>query len=214
MWWSRRRWRQSPDVGEIARTIDGCLQLGSVSAAAGGGALIADAIDELERVMRSIYTPGDGLSSQRRDPDGPRASLRDHVAAGSALLTAHEITGRLPYAMLAEELAAFLSRTWWDGERGWFQPAGQVGQRPDSPYAAVIHRKRGSLQLKTVCDLFEFKVPPGSVFGGSEETVKVPLLPVKGVLQPQPWKRPPGAAPGGASLEEREGFEPSRPSRA
>ena len=33
-----------------------------------------------------------------------RGSLSDHVRAASALLTAFEITGRLPYSMLAEEL--------------------------------------------------------------------------------------------------------------
>jgi uncharacterized protein YyaL (SSP411 family) len=33
-----------------------------------------------------------------------RGALTDHVLAASALLTAFEITGRLPYSMLAEEL--------------------------------------------------------------------------------------------------------------
>ena len=43
-----------------------------------------------------------------RDRDGIRArgSADDHVRGASALLTAFEITGRLPYSMLAEELIA------------------------------------------------------------------------------------------------------------
>ena len=51
------------------------------------------------------YRPGEGLV---RDRDGVRVrcSLADHVRGASALLTAFELTGRLPYSMLAEELMA------------------------------------------------------------------------------------------------------------
>jgi hypothetical protein len=39
-----------------------------------------------------------------------RASAEDHLRGASALLTAYEITGRLPYPMLAEELVAIGGR--------------------------------------------------------------------------------------------------------
>ncbi len=68
-----------------------------------------DAIDQLERVVGGSYRPGEGLV---RDLDGVRArgSVDDHVRGASALLTAFEITGRLPYSMLAEELIAVAGR--------------------------------------------------------------------------------------------------------
>jgi hypothetical protein len=63
------------------------------------------AIDELERVISGAYRPGEGLRLARSVAE-PRASeaLAVHVVAASALLTAFEVTGRLPYSMLAEEL--------------------------------------------------------------------------------------------------------------
>jgi hypothetical protein len=38
----------------------------------------------------------------------------------SALVTAFELTGRLPYSMLAEELLMAARRQWWDAARGGF----------------------------------------------------------------------------------------------
>jgi hypothetical protein len=70
---------------------------------------VQEAIDHLERVIGGSYRPGEGLV---RDLDGVRArgSVDDHVRGASALLTAFEITGRLPYSMLAEELIAVAGR--------------------------------------------------------------------------------------------------------
>jgi len=55
---------------------------------------VPPAIDELERIIASAYRPGESLT------------VAPHLA--SALLTAFEITGRLPYSMLAEELMSGL----------------------------------------------------------------------------------------------------------
>ena len=74
------------------------------------------AIDELERLVGAAYR------ARRRPRRGrrrtARARLADHVSAASALLTAFECTGRLPYSMLAEELMQFAARTLVGCRRG------------------------------------------------------------------------------------------------
>lgn len=61
------------------------------------------AVDELERLVGSTYRPGARLGSAAFQAD-EAALLAAHAACASALLTAFEITARVPYAMLAEEL--------------------------------------------------------------------------------------------------------------
>jgi transketolase len=68
-------------------------------------------VDDLEAIVRARYEPGEGLL------DGDLAA---HARLGGALLTAFSLSGRLPYAMLAEELLRFARRTWWDESRGAF----------------------------------------------------------------------------------------------
>jgi hypothetical protein len=60
------------------------------------------AIDELDRLVGAAYEPGEGLA--RTPPASAAGTVADHVAAASTLLTAYGVTGRIPYAMLAEEL--------------------------------------------------------------------------------------------------------------
>ena len=69
---------------------------------------LARVIDDLEQVIRSAYEPGEGLMG---------ASLLDQLRTALALLTAFELTGRLPYSMLADELLQFARRTGWDADR-------------------------------------------------------------------------------------------------
>ena len=99
-------WPAQDQVAEASASVDACLR-----AAVHGdpGELIQRAIDQLERVIGASYRPGGGLE---RDLDGARVrcSLGDHVRAASALLTAFELTGRLPYSMLAEELLLIARR--------------------------------------------------------------------------------------------------------
>lgn len=73
---------------------------------------LAGTIDDLERLIRAGYEPGDGLVD---------ASLSDQLRTAVALLTAFELTGRLPYSMLAEELLQVARRTAWDDEQGTFR---------------------------------------------------------------------------------------------
>ncbi len=65
-------------------------------------------IDGLEGFVRGAYEPGEGLMG---------ATLDVHLRCASALLGAFELTGRLPYSMLAEEIMQTARRRWWDEEK-------------------------------------------------------------------------------------------------
>jgi hypothetical protein len=88
----RRDWRSRASVADAMYALDACLRAADVSGDR-AGPLIASAIDELERIVGDSYAPGEGIGD-----------YADHVRAAAALITAYEVTGRLPYAMLAEEL--------------------------------------------------------------------------------------------------------------
>jgi hypothetical protein len=79
-------------VAAAAASVDACLRASSLFDSA---EIVPPAIDELERIIASAYRPGEGLGTT------PAAA---YASVASALLTAFEITGRLPYSMLAEEL--------------------------------------------------------------------------------------------------------------
>jgi hypothetical protein len=88
----RRDWRSRASVADAVYAVDACLRAADV----GGdraGPLIAAAIDELERIVGESNEPGEGIGD-----------YADHIRAAAALITAYDVTGRLPYAMLAEEL--------------------------------------------------------------------------------------------------------------
>jgi len=88
----RRDWRSRANVADAMYAVDACLRAADV----GGdraAPLIAAAIDQLERIVGDSYEPGEGIGD-----------YADHVRAAAALITAYDVTGRLPYAMLAEEL--------------------------------------------------------------------------------------------------------------
>lgn len=72
---------------------------------------LAPAIDDLERFVADYYEPGEGIS------DG---AASDYVQSGLALLCAFELTGRVQYSMLAEELIQLARRRWWSEDRGMF----------------------------------------------------------------------------------------------
>jgi hypothetical protein len=93
-------WPAPMPIDDLAASVEACLRAAEI---VGPGAVVQDAINQLERVIGGAYRPGDGLA---RDRGGVRirCGLADHVRCASALLTAFELTGRLPYSMLAEEL--------------------------------------------------------------------------------------------------------------
>jgi hypothetical protein len=87
----RAEWPASRGVEEGAASVEACLV---ASRLLDPQELVPPAIDQLEHVVGGAYQPGAGV----------RGGLANQVRAASALLTAFEITGRLPYSMLAEEL--------------------------------------------------------------------------------------------------------------
>jgi len=104
----RRSWPTRGELRASFRAVESCLaaaHLGNEDDVA------TSAIDELERIVGRSYEPGDGLTGQ---------GLLEHSAAASALLTAFAVAGRLPYAMLADELIQFSRRTWWNDTVGGF----------------------------------------------------------------------------------------------
>jgi len=108
----RREWPARGELEPAVRSVDACLSAASAFPDwFDPRELVPAAIDELEHVVRIVYQPGGGLSQTLREPKGARGTLRGHVAAASALLTAYAITGRLPYSMLAEELMQFAQHT-------------------------------------------------------------------------------------------------------
>lgn len=87
----RMIWGATRSLGLTAASIDACLR---------ANLEVQGAIDELERVIGAAYAPGEGI----------RGTLDDEIAVAGTLLTAFLVTGRLPYAMLAEELVQHARR--------------------------------------------------------------------------------------------------------
>jgi hypothetical protein len=69
---------------------------------------LAGTIDALEQFVRASYEPGEGLIG---------SACLSQLRCASALLTAFELTGRLPYSMLAEEILRAAHRQWWSEAR-------------------------------------------------------------------------------------------------
>jgi hypothetical protein len=96
-------WPAADGLRDGLASVDACLHASTVILSAD---LVPAAVDELERIVGGAYRPGAGLLEQ----GSARAGTADHVRAASALLTAFEYTGRLPYSMLAEELLQIARR--------------------------------------------------------------------------------------------------------
>ena len=114
----RQEWGRVAEVGMGATSVDACLLAGSHML--DPQSIVPDAIDELERIVAAAYRPGSGLARSMNDRGGARGALADHVRTASALLTAWDFSGRLPYPMLAEELMQFARQTLWDEQVGVF----------------------------------------------------------------------------------------------
>jgi hypothetical protein len=94
----RAEWPSASGVAEGSASVEAVLVASSLF---DPQELVPPAIDQLEHVIGGAYQPGSGV----------RGGLVNQVRAASALLTAFEITGRLPYSMLAEELMQAARRT-------------------------------------------------------------------------------------------------------
>jgi hypothetical protein len=118
----RREWSACRIVGDLATTIDACLNVIPVFDPRD---LASKAIDELEHMIAAAYRPGDGLAHDLNTPEHGRGQLADQLRTASALLSAYVLTWRLPYGMLAEELVQFARRTLWDDRRAAFRAASE-----------------------------------------------------------------------------------------
>jgi hypothetical protein len=85
----RDDWTARP-IADAASALEAALLASTLD---GFEAFAAPAIDELERIVSTHYRPGQ-----------PFGSFADQVRTASALLSAFDVSGRLPYPMLAEEL--------------------------------------------------------------------------------------------------------------
>jgi hypothetical protein len=97
----RGAWPSTDVVEHGMASVDACLRAADV---VDPHELVPAAIEELERLVGHAYQPGDGIAHTIHSHAHARGNLGDHVRSASALLTAFEISGRLPYSMLAEEL--------------------------------------------------------------------------------------------------------------
>jgi uncharacterized protein YyaL (SSP411 family) len=103
---ARTRWPGHSRIDDLSASVEACLRAAEI---VDPSELVQDAIDQLERVIGGSYQPGVGLMGNR-DGVRVRCGIADHVRGASALLTAFELTGRLPYSMLAEELIVAAGR--------------------------------------------------------------------------------------------------------
>ena len=94
-------WPSIAVVDQAAASVDACLHASHLVDAHD---LVPRAIDELERIVAGAYRPGHGVAHTIDPGAHVRGGARDHLHTASALLSAYELTGRLPYSMLAEEL--------------------------------------------------------------------------------------------------------------
>jgi len=120
-------------VDAICTIVEACLAASVLEAADSG--LVAFAVEALERALGAAYRPGGGVAHLVDAPDEVRGLLVDHVRAASALLAAYAATGRLPYAMLAEELVQWSRHRLWDESGGFHdRPA------PEAPLGLLSRR--------------------------------------------------------------------------
>lgn len=133
----RRDWNASADIVTAMTSVDACLRAAAILDA---HALVPAAIDELERVVGRAYEPGEGLGG-----------FEDHVCAASTLLTAFDLSGRVPYSMLAEELMQIARRQSGDAIY-WRCGAARVLCR-----LAALHRDDGYRAAAVIAQTADYK---------------------------------------------------------
>jgi uncharacterized protein YyaL (SSP411 family) len=137
----RHAWPNRGTVSVAMSSIDACLRAAEVLDPSD---LIPAAIDELERIVGLVYRPGAGVTHSVET--GGRGDLADHTDTSVTLVTAYLATGRLPYAMLADDLMQFARRCWWDDGRGLFvETADQRDTRSRAPDARSLESEPRSL---------------------------------------------------------------------
>jgi hypothetical protein len=174
--------------GRTDRVADGAVLVESLllaSQALDLDAVVPDAIDELERIVAGAYRPGEGLASVLNEPSGARGRLQDHVHVASALLSAYQLTGRLPYSMLAEELMQFVRRTLWQEASGAFCDA--TVERAESfllnckaarvlSRLAMLHADDGYRQAAVVATAADYQNDAGRILNAHANWYREPWV--------------------------------------
>ncbi|MEP7310780.1 MAG: hypothetical protein ABJA98_35225 [Acidobacteriota bacterium] len=114
----QREWGRSKEVEDASVSVDASLRACSLLDLS---SIAPHAVDELERIVAAAYRPGEGLAHDLHDRTAGSGQLADHIFLASALLTAYEISGRLPYSMLAEELVQVARHIHWSEVEGCFE---------------------------------------------------------------------------------------------
>jgi len=109
------RRERPPIVATAALSVHACLQASGLAASP---MLMPDTIDVLEAIVAGAYCPGEGVTHTWQRPTDRRGQLGDYVRLASALLAAYDVSGRLPYSMLAEELMQHARRAFRDVSGG------------------------------------------------------------------------------------------------
>ena len=132
--------RAESGVAAAGQLLDACFRASAIIESR----LVVQAVDELEGMVAARYRPGAGV-------DG---SFTVQTALASALLSAFEITGRLPYSMLAEELVQTARRTLWDDDAGGFFEAPDAAEKS---FGANCEAASVLARLATLHDLAEYR---------------------------------------------------------
>jgi uncharacterized protein YyaL (SSP411 family) len=153
---NRSSWGRVREVEALAWSVDACLAASGVFEPRN---LVSDAIDQLEAIVGAAYRPGDGVAQHIGHADAVRGRLGDQVRTASALLAAYYATGRLPYAMLAEELMQFARRMLWTADGGGFldwHGDGTFVPREERPFVLNCEAARVLRRLAVLHDTEEY----------------------------------------------------------
>jgi hypothetical protein len=148
----RRQWPSRGPVGPAAQRLDFTLAAGLLL---GHASWVADAIDELERILGIAYEPGEGVAQMLTTRSRARGDLSTHVAVAHALFRAFDISGRLAYPMLVEEIMTPFAMPGDDLTcDGALEAAGVVGRlarlHHDPDYRRVVATASVGLQADAV----------------------------------------------------------------
>jgi uncharacterized protein len=105
------------------------------------------AVKSLERVLLTCYKPGAGVAHCFDGQARIRGLLADQFALAAACLDVFELTGDIPYEMMAEELAHYALRTMWDEQSGGF-----YDRAPDDADQTIGLMNRRLKPFATNCD--------------------------------------------------------------
>lgn len=158
----RAAWPLRGSTAAAGRNLEACLTAGAARAST---EVVAAAVDELERVVGVVYEPGDGVAQVVTTRTRTAGDLDTHASMALALLRAFDVTGRVAYAMLADELARAMPAFPAEASTASFDAARvaarlAVLQRDDAYRAAAVTREDSVHARDADARLRGFEPPP------------------------------------------------------